>query len=383
MKIKVMRKKICFVVAVPISAQVFLRDHIAALSKEYDVYLVGNINSEEDVAGLALTGWHKIEIERGISMWRDLTAVFAACWFFKRMKFDAVHSVTPKAGLVTALAGWLARIKHRTHIFTGQVWCTSTGLKRKLLKSIDKIICNLDNHILVDGASQRTFLISEGILREGQSEVFGHGSISGVNPSRFVPDEESRKKIRSEIGIKDNALCFIFLGRLNHDKGIGELYEAFDQLASEYEDVFLLFVGSDEEGYLKKLSHYPNIVEAKNFHFYGLTKEPEKVLNAGDVFTLPTWREGFGTSVLEAACIGLPCICSDAYGVLDSYVDGETGLRCHMGDSSSLYKCMKNMYDEPELVKKLGKNARERALRDFSGALLTRYWVGFYHSLLN
>lgn len=377
-----MRKKICFVVAVPVTANAFLCDHIAALSKEYDVYLAGNIKSEDDVNMLALTGWHHVDIERGISMKRDLKAVWQAYRYFKKMKFDAVHSVTPKAGLVTALAGRLAGIPHRTHIFTGQVWATRTGLMRTLLKSLDKVITSLNNHILVDGKSQRAFLIKEGVLKEGQAEVFGHGSISGVNSVRFVPDEDARQAVRAEVGIKDGTLCYIFLGRLNHDKGIGELYEAFNRLAGEVGDVFLLLVGSDEENYMSKLSQYANIKSGENFHYYGLTPNPEKVLNAGDVFVLPTYREGFGTSVLEAACIGLPCISTDAYGVADAYIDGETGLRCRVGDVETLYNCMKRMHDTPDMVKTMGENSRIRVLRDFNGADLTVCWVKFYKDLL-
>ena len=377
-----MRKKICFVVAIPGTAESFLRDHIEALSKEYDVYLAGDIKSGEEVKMLALAGWHRIEIERGISLWRDLKAVFVARRYFKQMKFDAVHSVTPKAGLVTALAGWLAGIKHRMHIFTGQVWCTRTGLMRTMLKSIDKIITRCDNHIMVDGKSQRDFLVCEGVLREGQALVFAQGSISGVNSVRFVPDAEARTVIRKQVGIKEGMVCYIFLGRLNHDKGIGELYEAFNRLASETKDVFLLLVGRDEENYIEKLPEYKNIKSGENFHFYGLTPTPEKVLNAGDVFVLPTYREGFGTSVLEAACVGLPCICSDAYGVLDAYVVGETGLQCKVGDAESLYQCMKQMHDNPEMMRQMGKNSRERALRDFNGAVLTECWVEFYESVL-
>lgn len=128
-----MKKRICFVVAIPMTAAAFLKDHIKALSEEYDVYLVENIQSENEVKNLAIKGWHGIEIERGISLRKDLSAVFALKQYFKKMKFDAVHSVTPKAGLVTALAGELAGIKHRTHIFTGQVWATSTGLMRWML----------------------------------------------------------------------------------------------------------------------------------------------------------------------------------------------------------------------------------------------------------
>lgn len=376
-----MKKKICFVVAIPSTAHSFLRDHIEALSKEYDVYLAGNIKDAKEVEGLALKGWYNINIVRGISVWNDLKSVFAVRKLFKREKFDAVHSVTPKAGMVTALAGWLAGVKHRTHIFTGQVWCTRTGLMRTMLKLIDKIITRFDNHILVDGKSQRDFLVKEGVLRDGQAEVFAKGSISGVNSVRFVPDAESRAEIRKQVGIKDGMICYIFLGRLNHDKGIGELYEAYNRLAGEEKDVFLLLVGSDEENYIARVADYNNLNES-NFYYYGRTPKPEAVLNAGDVFVLPTYREGFGTSVLEAACVGLPCICSDAYGVLDAYVVGETGLQCKVGDAESLYQCMKQMHDNPEMMRQMGKNSRERALKDFNGAVLTECWVSFYEGIL-
>jgi len=377
-----MKKKICFVVAIPMTATAFLKDHIKALSVNYDVYLVGNIQSEDEVKNLAIKGWHGVGIERGISLWRDLSAVLALKRYFKTMKFDAVHSVTPKAGLVTALAGKLAGIKHRTHIFTGQVWATRTGLMRQILKSIDKVIAKCDNHIMVDGKSQRTFLEREGVLKHGTALVFCEGSIAGVNSERFVPNVLARKDEREKIGIKDDMLTYIFLGRLNHDKGIGELYEAYNRLAAEEKDVFLLFVGMDEEGYLQKLSEYQNIQEGTNFHFYGLTKQPERVLNAGDVFVLPTYREGFGSSVLEAACIGLPCICSDAYGVLDAYIDGETGLQCKVGDVETLYQCMKKMHDNPEMRAKMGKRSRERALLDFNVKPISEAWVEFYRNLL-
>lgn len=377
-----MRKSICFVVAVPITALAFLSDHISELSKEYDIFLMGNIKNGQDISTLPLKGWHHIDIERSISLGRDFQAIWQAWRYFQKMKFDAIHSVTPKAGLVSALAGKLAGINHRTHIFTGQVWATEKGIMRYLLKAIDRIIVLCDNHILVDGKSQRTFLVNEGILHEGQAIVFGKGSISGVNSIRFRPNFMDRNLIRKSIGIQDNILTFIFLGRLNHDKGIGELFEAFNSLVSEVDNAFLIIVGRDEEGYINTLPKYKNIIKGKNFHYYGSTNEPEKVLNAGDVFVLPTYREGFGSSVLEAACIGLPSICSDAYGVQDAFIENETGIKCHIGDAYSLYKCMKYMYEHPEEVKRMGDNSRKRALLDFNGAVLTQYWVDFYKHLL-
>lgn len=377
-----MKKKICFVVAIPGTASAFLRDHMQTLSADYDIYLMGNISDKNAIVNLPLKGVSHIDIERGVSLWSDTKSVCQAYRIFKKMKFDAVHSVTPKAGLVTALAGKLAGIKHRTHIFTGQVWATRQGMSRWLLKTIDKLISRLDNHILVDGKSQRSFLIKEGVLNEGQAEVFCKGSIAGVNAERFIPDAVARKEEREKIGIKRNMLTYIFLGRFNHDKGIGELYEAFNRLAAEVNDVFLLLVGADEEGYLDKVCTYRNIREGENFHNYGVSRQPERVLNAGDVFVLPTYREGFGSSVLEAACIGLPCICSDAYGVLDAYIPNETGLQCHVGDAESLYQCMKKLYDNRDMVADMGRKSRERALNDFNVKPISDCWLKFYKDIL-
>ncbi len=377
-----MRKSICFITAVPRTARAFLKGHIDALSKEYDVYLVADIQSEEEVAGLALTGWHRIDIERKISIWRDIKALRAAFRYFRKMRFDAVHSVTPKAGLVTALAAKLAGIEHRIHIFTGQVWATRRGVIRFILKSFDKVIVLCDNHIMLDGKSQQAFMEQEGVLRKGQSEVFGNGSISGVDSKRFMPDVNTRQKIREQLGICNSTICYIFLGRLNHDKGIFELYEAFNRLAGEAKNIFLLLVGEEEEEDVSNMSAYPNIVNGKNFHYYGHTCEPEKVLCAGDVFVLPTWREGFGASVIEAQALGLPVITSDAYGVVDASVPNVTGLRCKVDDPEGLYECMKQYYEHPELRKKHGEAGRKRVFDLFDCNVVTEAWKKFYGEIL-
>ena len=197
-----MKKRICFVVSEPWTARAFLRNHIAALVKEYDVYLLANIISEDDVKDLFLTGWYSVSIERRISPWKDLKALWKILCYFRKMNFDAIHSVTPKAGLLVSIAGRLVGIKHRIHIFTGQFWASHIGIVHWITKSVDRMIIRFDNHILVDGKSQRSFLVKNGLLKEGQAEVFADGSISGVNSDRFVPDSNARQKIRKEVGIK-------------------------------------------------------------------------------------------------------------------------------------------------------------------------------------
>ncbi len=375
------RKKICFVVAVPSSAQVFLKDHIEALREDYDVYIAGNISSSDEVAGLNVCSYQHIDIEREISIKNDLKAVRQLSSYFRKMKFDAVHSVTPKAGLVSALAGFLARIPVRIHIFTGQVWATRKGAMRFMLKSIDWLIAKLNTHILVDGASQRQFLVDEGVVSAKKAQVLGDGSIAGVNIQRFEPTEDSRKSARQELNIADDKVVFVFMGRLNHDKGMYELLPAFDKLVETNKNVFLLLFGADEENVSATFGNYKNL-NKENFLSYGLTKEPQRMLQAGDVFVLPTYREGFGSSVIEAACLGLPTITSDAYGVLDASIPGETGLRCKVGDVETLYACMEELAGDAEKRKRFGDAGRKRVLEKFAGSVVVKHWKQFYDTIL-
>jgi glycosyltransferase involved in cell wall biosynthesis len=104
------------------------------------------------------------------------------------------------------------------------------------------------------------------------------------------------------------------------------------------------------------------------------------MLQAGDVYVLPSYREGFGLSVLEASCMKLPVICSDIYGMADTFVEGVTGLKCKVRDDESLLECMRKLYFDDILRLSLGEAGRDRVKRDFSKQLVTDAWVEYYKS---
>lgn len=378
-------KKIGFVVAIPLTATAFLMDHIAALQRSYEVHLICNFPDEESKRTFETKGitCHSAPILRNINLIGDLKGLFVLRKIFRKERFDCVHSVTPKAGLLTACAGWLARVPNRVHIFTGQVWATRKGGMRFMLKMMDKLIALFDTRILVDGEGQRQFLIKNGVLTEKNSSVPANGSIAGIKLERYVISEQVRKAERDNLGIPEDHVVYIFLGRLNHDKGIGELYEAFNRLVVDCPKSVLLFYGMDEEGYDEKVIDFPNIKKGENFFFPGLTKTPFNALQAGDVFVLPTWREGFGVSVLEAQALGLPVITSDAYGVVDASVPGETGLRCKVGDAYGLYECMKQYYENPDMRILHGANGRKRVEQLFDYKIVSQAWTDFYSEMLS
>ena len=382
-----MKKKICYIVSAPGTAISFLRDHIKALSTTYDIYIVANFSEEGEYERLrkqipVLAGTKDISIQRGISLRKDLRSVLSLFKYLRREKFDVVHSVTPKAGLVTALASRMAGIKHRIHIFTGQVWATRQGIMRMMLKQFDKLIAKLDNHILVDGEAQRQFLISEGIVSSDKSKVLGAGSICGANTTRYTPDEKVRAEQRKLLNIPEDKIVFCFMGRLNKDKGIYELFEAFNLLAKKHSRAYLLMFGYDEGNCLDHLHEYRHIRNQENFQFYGATRTPQLSLQAADIYCMPSYREGFGMSVIEASCLGLPVICSDAYGLADTMVNNKTGLRCKVGDVETLKDAMQYFYDNPIECKRMGTQGRERVLELFSGEKIVAEWVKYYKEIL-
>lgn len=380
-----MKKKIAFIVTVPLTAKAFLMDHFKSLLEIYDVHLICNFLSEENKDDFLKIGLkcHSIPIRRSISPFSDFITIFKLILIVKRNKFLSIHSVTPKAGLLSAITGFICKTPYRIHIFTGQVWATKKGLIRYLLRFLDKFIVWLNTDILVDGHSQRQFLIDESVIKASNSKVLAYGSISGVHLKNFIISDKIREVERTKFSFSDRDVVFIFLGRLNRDKGIDQLYEAFNRMVKDMPHSKLIFYGIDEENYIDKAKSYPNIIINENFFFPGLTKQPYSSLQVGDVFVLPTWREGFGTSVIEAQALCLPVITSDAYGVVDASVPNFTGLRFRVGDSLGLYECMKKYYNDPKLRKKHGEEGRKRVLEKFNSEVVCSAWVAFYKELLN
>ena len=375
-----MRKRICFVVAVPETAMAFLSDHIKHLSEEYDVYLVSGVYSAS-LEVLPLAGFQKIIIKRNISIIKDFGALIRLVSYFRKMRFDSVQSVTPKAGFLTSIAAWLAHIKIRIHIYTGQVWATSKGLRRKVLKLCDRIIAILDSHILVDGNGQKEFLINNKIVSNEKAVVLANGSICGVNLDRFYPDPKIRDSVRHELGITEKVV-FGFMGRLNKEKGIDELLTAFNLIVKDRPDAFLLLFGKDEENYSSKFRCFSNLT-VDNFLYFGPTKRPYEHLQAIDVFVLPTYREGFGSSAIEASALGIPVITTNVYGVADAVIDKVTGLKCKVGDVDSLASAMVELYVDKEKRLSLGLAGRSRVESDFSGKVVTNAWLHYYRGLFS
>src|SRR5487761_2460465 len=299
---------ICIVVAAPITFKVFLVGHISALAERANITLVADFTPEDDAfpwpANVARV---RLPIQRKIAPYSDGANLWSLFRLFRRHRFDIVQSVTPKAGLLAMAAAWMANCPRRIHWFTGQVWITRAGLMRTLLKAADRMIARLATQVLVDSASQRDFLGAAGIVAASKSSVLSRGSICGVGPSRFRPDPAARERIRRSHGIPAGAVVFLYLGRINRDKGLLDLAQAFAAAGARHPGAHLLRVGPDEDNLRAELAGAAAACAGK-LHSAGLTDRPQDYFAAADVFCLPSYREGFGTTVIEAAAAGMPAI---------------------------------------------------------------------------
>lgn len=379
-----MKKQIAIVVAAPITARVFLARQLRALAERYDVTLLVDLRGGSDTLD-DLVPYIRIislPIMRDVQIVRDLQALWLVFHQFRKHRFALVHSVSPKAGLLSSLAGWMARVPVRLHTFTGQVWVTKTGYARRLFKGIDKLIAQLSTTILVDSHSQRDFLVNHGVVEASSALVLGNGSISGVDVRRFHPSSERRDMVRRELAIAQAALVVLFVGRLKVDKGILDLAAAFRKTHRCIPNVVLVIVGPDEEQLQKRIVRDLGEAAAA-IRFVPYTKRPEDYMAMADLFVLPSYREGFGSVVIEAAACAVPAIASRIYGLTDAVEEGVTGLLVQPGNAEEIHTAMMRLLENAELRESLGRNALQRARACFSQEVITDAWCALYRRLLS
>lgn len=354
------KPSICVTLTSPFVLNAFLLGHIARLSQSARITVcINRLESDVPIALWADVRLQHIEIRRNISPWHDWAALFQLARLYRREKFDVVWSITPKAGLLAMLAARTAGIPVRIHYFTGQVWATKRGAPRFLLKFMDRVLAACATDLLADSLSQRDFLIREGIASANRLGVIGAGSVSGVDLKRFRPDPSVRRDIRASLGIPGDAVCMLYAGRMKRDKGVPDLLVAFGSLRSKHPALHLLLVGPDEDGVIG--DPLPAGV-----HRVGYTRTVESYMAAADIICLPSYREGFGTVLIEGAAAGLPAVASRIYGIEDAVIDGETGLLHPPRDTAAIAATIERLLNDPELRGRLAIGARRRTATQFA-----------------
>ncbi|MDA7646710.1 glycosyltransferase family 4 protein [Akkermansiaceae bacterium] len=336
----------------------------------------------EDIEKWSVKQVYEVPISREIAPLRDLISIWKLMVFVRKNKPDILHSSTPKGGLVCAFAGWLCRVPVRIHTFTGQRWATLSGVKKWILMTCEWLVGRLSTHLYADSPSQVQFLVQSKIAPKDKITCLGIGSFGGIDTKRFKPGFKD-DKLRDSLGFSPDDFVFVFVGRINSDKGINELAYAFSKLIRDIEEVKLLLVGPFEQDL--------NPIAAESYEFLksnpkvkcaGLVDKPEKYLALSDVMVFPSYREGFPTVILEAAAMEVPTIGTDIVGGKDTIIDGETGVLIPSHDQEALLQKMLWTLNHRDQLEVMGKAGRKWVCDNFETKAFSKMQFEEYQRIL-
>lgn len=368
-------KKIIRSATVPQSLNSFCRDVLKELSRDYEVIALSSPGDDlDEVAQREGVRAIAVPMERHISLKNDLRSLWQMWRVMRRERPDMVHSMTPKAGLICMMAAWLARVPRRVHTFTGLVWPTATGLKRRVLMATDWITCACTTHIIPEGEGVKNDLLSHHITRK-PINVLGHGNVRGIDMQYYDP----------ELFVKEprQGFTFVFVGRIVRDKGINELVAAFDRLHREHNDVRLVLVGPREDDLDPVLpATVERIHRGEGIQAVGSQSDVRPYYTAADALVFPSYREGFPNVVIEAGAMGLPSIVTDINGSREIIIDGENGIIIPPRDEDALYQAMKRFVENPDQVAAMACNARPLVASRYEQGYVRQCLYDFYQQIM-
>lgn len=356
-------KKICYVVTIPLTVKAFFIPQIKYLSDNgFDVTVV--CSPDETLPRLLGNSVHLhfLDMPRGFSFMGSLKVIKSLYSFFKAEKFDLIQYSTPNASLYAAVSSFLAGCEKRNYHLMGFRYLGSRGIVKGILKAIEKITCLLSTSIECVSKTNLEFGINQKLFPRHKVTVVWNGSTGGVDLKRFdiTQREKWRNDLRDKLGYNGSDVVFGFVGRITADKGINELLESFFRLRDESK---LFIIGSNENDGSINSMLWEKAKKSPNVKIYEASDNIEQFYAMIDVLVLPSYREGFGNVIIEAAAMGTPAIVSNIPGPIDCMIEGKTALSVMPGSVDDLVEKMHWILelDYPEM----GKNAREYVAKSF------------------
>lgn len=367
---------------IPSSLYTFCEDILKEMSTHYDVLALSSPGKElEDISRREGVPVRAVSMERHISPFKDLRSLWRLYRLFLKERPDMVHSMTPKAGLLCMIAARLARVPVRIHTFTGLIWPTSTGLKRRILIFTDKILCACATHINPEGRGVRDDMARQGITHK-ELKIIAYGNVRGINAAYYDP-ELPELIAKAHTLKRDDRVTFIFVGRLVGDKGINELVHAFDRISRLRPETRLILVGAQEPELDPLHPDTLHIIQSNpGIEAVGRQNDVRPWLMAADILAFPSYREGFPNVVLEGGAMGLPSIVTDINGSREIIENAFNGIIIKPRSTDELMSAMLTLVDDPVRRQKMASNARQHIISHWSTDIVRRGLYQFYEQTL-
>ena len=357
-------KKICIVTTMWSSINNWIKPFLNDYHRNnIDVTIVCNMDGEFEASlknEFPFVHTHAIAFPRGMSVVGSLKSIIALKNFFAKNRFDMVQYSTPNASFYTAIAAKAKKIPVRLYCQWGMVYVTRTGIRRKIFKWMERTICKNSTVIQPDSFGNLEFCRKEGLYDETKSCVIWNGSAKGIDLTAYddTKKAEYSAEIKSKYGISDNDIVIGSVSRLGREKGCHELFEAFRNIKKDYSNAKLLFVGPLEKEETMDPDMLAYFKECDDIIKTGRVSNVERYMSAMDVFALPSYREGFGLSVVEASAMRVPVVVTKYPGPSGAMQDGVTGFAVDVKDAKGLEDAIRMLLEDPALAKKMGDSGR-------------------------
>ena len=380
-------KKICFVTTVSLTMKAFVLESAKYLHNEggYDVTLICN-NDDEFAASLPeYIKFIPVSMARGVDL-SVFSSVLAFIKIFKEQNYDMVQFSTPNASLAASIAAKICKVPVRLYCQWGIRYVGFSGIVRKIFKFIEKIVCKNATHINAVSPMNMKFAINEGLYKAKKAAVVGRGGTIGVDLENydFSKKKQWRKEIREKNSLDENDFVFGFSGRVSADKGCKELFTAFKKLSEEKENIKLFIAGpiDDKSGADDEIFDWAKNSDKVVFTGQIENKEMCCQYAAMDVLVHPTYREGFGMVIQEAAALGCPVITTDIPGASEVLENGKSCLLVKPADWESLYEKMEEICKDSQKATKMGENARLFTEMHYERSIMLKNQFERYKELL-
>ncbi len=206
---------------------------------------------------------------------------------------------------------------------------------------------------------------------------------NAVDCSRFFrqSSERERKRFREELNLPEDACIVLFSGRLVYRKGLDVLIRAWCGIGPGRKNIYLLLIGSGKgqpDSIEIEIKKQIKDMQISNIIFIGETDTPELYLANGDIFVFPSRQEGFPNALMEAMASGLPVAASRIGGNVELVTHGKTGMLFEQGSHDELYKCIEQFYENKDLMRGMGVNARRCMEESYSFQRIAAHYNDLY-----
>lgn len=381
--------KLIRITTVPQSLRDLLRGQLQFMSKNgFEVIGVSSSGpASDDVRKNEGVPVITVEMTRTITPLRDLKAVWELYKIFKKEKPTIIHTHTPKAGIVGMLAAKLAGVPNRLHTVAGLPLLVTSGSKRFLLDCVEKLTYACATKVYPNSFVMKDIILNNRYTSAKKLKVIGFGSSNGIDTSFFDPSlfsDKQKLELRENLGMSKDDFIYVFVGRVVKDKGINELVSAFQKISGEYPQTKLILVGPYENNLDPVSSETKKYIEENSSIInVGFQSDVRPFLAVADVFTFPSYREGFPNGLMQACAMQVASIATNINGCNEIIDDGHNGVLIPAQDAAALYDKMLYLFQNNDVRNAMASNGRQKMVTKYEREYIWNEILKEYKSVIN